>query len=352
MKPVLTLIPRITIHPDKIITYNETDWYPSKPSQSKIIDWIDPRFSRIENFKHKKNIPGQKISLHAKKKIDRATDYLLCTSVDKQATTRLTGKNFMFRIAFITLTLPSRQQHTDNQIKSLCLNSFIIELTRIYHVKNYIWRSELQQNGNIHFHILIDKFVPWSELRDRWNRIINKLGYVDRYRENMKSFYRQGFKVREELLNKWNKEKQFKAYQANKKTDFHNPNSTDIHSIRKINNIKMYISKYMTKSKEDNIESLKSTEADKNHSGRIWGCNQNLSNIKGAETVADSYFQDELKEVIKKSNCYKFESTYFSVYYIDYKSIPSCGGNQLFRLFSQFLIDKFNFHQQLNTNIN
>jgi hypothetical protein len=115
---------------------------------------------------------------------------------------------------FVTLTLPYTQLHCDKVIKRECLNPFIINLQRNFKVNNYLWKAELQKNGNIHFHILFDKFIPWQRVRSIWNNSTHKLGYIDWFATENGHF---------------------------------EPNSTDIHSIRKTKNIRAYIAKYVSK---------------------------------------------------------------------------------------------------------
>ena len=67
-----------------------------------------------------------------------------------------------YKLTFITLTLPSKQIHSDNEIKSKCLNQFLIELKKNHSVSRYIWKAEKQENNNIHFHIIADKFIKWQ----------------------------------------------------------------------------------------------------------------------------------------------------------------------------------------------
>jgi hypothetical protein len=347
MKSELIIIPRISIHPGKICSYNSIEWLPAKGKKERTPFDSYMAAKRMDNLKNNQRQNHEFISKQAKRKLSKSLDYLLLLASEKKAESRFSGRQFAFKIAFITLTLPSEQIHPDNEIKSKCLNSFLIELTKFYHVKNYIWRSELQENGNIHFHIIIDKFVPWSELRDRWNRIINKLGYVTRYREKMKEKFKDGFIYEKSKNPKWTKDKQFNSYQKNIKTDFHSPNSTDIHSIRKIHNIKLYISKYLTKSKENNQNNQENENNVIKHTGRIWGCNQQLSNIKGAVSDVDNQLEAELLKVVQKSQCYSFTDTYFSVHFIDYQKLPEYGGAELFKIFCQYLINRFGYHQQL-----
>src|SRR4030066_1242009 len=145
MKPQLILIPNGTSHPDRIITYNQVNWYPHKPTRELTPFESVMKSKRLENLKKTENKTNGKISKQASRKLRKALDYLLLLSTDKKVESKYSGKYFNFKIAFITLTLPSKQIHPDNEIKSKCLNSFLIELTRLYKVKNYIWRSELQK---------------------------------------------------------------------------------------------------------------------------------------------------------------------------------------------------------------
>jgi len=84
---------------------------------------------------------------------------------------------------FITLTLPSDQCDSDNEIKRSVLMPFIQQLKRVSGVDQYFWSCEPQENGNLHFHCLIDRYVRKELLTDLWNVACNHLGYLDRYIE-------------------------------------------------------------------------------------------------------------------------------------------------------------------------
>jgi len=347
MNSSFDIIPHLSIHPDKICTYSEIKWNKPHSKNSYKINSSGEIESRADRIKDSSRSAEGKVSKIARRKISKATDYLLLQARPQTQLNRISGKHVKFRIAFITLTLPSLQIHSDNEIKSKCLNSFLLELKKFYQVRNYIWRAEKQANGNLHFHVITDKFVPWSEIRDRWNRIVNKLGYVDRYREEMIKFHSEGFKVRNELLKTWEYKAQVKAYQTGKANDFSNPNSTDIHSVGKIGNIKAYISKYMTKNDTTEKECKNGTSEHQKQIGRIWGCNFELSNITGAQLIIDSEISAELEKAVKNSHCQKYEDSWFTVYYIDFESLPKFGAGKLFEYFCSYLIEKFNFNYQL-----
>jgi hypothetical protein len=229
--------------------------------------------------------------------------------------------------------LSSNQIHTDNEIKSNLLNQFLIEAKNKWKVKNYLWRAEKQKNGNIHFHILTDKFIPWNELRNVWNRIQNKLGYVDSYREEMLEFHKGGFQVREALLAKWDYKSQIKAYKAGCASDWNNPNSTDIHSLRLISDTKAYVMKYVAKDEQAG-ETI----------GRMWGCSYDLTNITGARVVVDSLIGDELRSAFRKIKPEFYKGEHFTVIYFTPRQLCEAGAVNALRVFSDYLLEKFNFN--------
>ena len=303
MKSELTLIPTAIVNPSGIVIYNQIIWDPIKPSQKHQIsqaEIAEENTARILNSSRKAN---GNVSKHAKRKMSKAIEYLVTTSYEKKVKEKVYGKTIIVKVAFITLTLPSAQTHTDSEIINRCLNSFLIEIRKFYNVNKYVWRAEKQQNGNIHFHILTDKFIPWNELRNRWNRIINKLGYVDRFQE---------------------------------KHGHRTPNSTDVHSTRKIKNLKSYLTKYLTKNENTTKENTnpevetasKISKMETNYkssTGRIWGCSHNLSKIQGFKSEIDSEISEELTKVVNQKEVRKYESTYFTVIILTITSLKNMG---------------------------
>ena len=329
MKSEFDVIPCVSVHPGRINIYNRIEYQGIKPRKNKADHLIN-----CDKHYH------GKVSYQTRKKVSRGVEYLLFMANDKHLPETAHGKSYKFKIAFITLTLPSTQVHTDNEIKDKCLNQLLVELRQKHHVKNYIWRAEKQKNGNIHFHILVDKFIPWSELRDRWNRITNKLGYVDRYRDEMRRFHSEGFKAREDLLKNWDYKSQVKAYQKGKANDWNSPNSTDIHSLYKINKVAQYITKYCTKDEDTNVVE-----------GRIWGSNFQLSDIKGAQFIADSQIKDEVNRLITLFNDQYYASDYFSIIHVPVHVLNELHCDNLFLLFCSYMYETFDYNVQsaLNT---
>lgn len=360
MKRELTVIPQISIHPSQINLTYQYHWEPFAPprkERSKDYFYFMDNAGNIEKVRtpthnhllESTRTANGKVSKIAERKIKKAIDYTLAVTTEKRITDRITGRTIKMKLAFITLTLPSKQIHDDKEIINKCLNQFLIEIKKYYKVRNYIWRAEKQDNNNIHFHILIDKFIPYQELRDRWNRIVEKLGYVTRYREEQKNWHKKGFKVRENLLKTWSYEKQKQAYERGSKQHWHSPNSTDIHSLQKILNIKAYITKYITKQPKPQINNTNQESLTPKQTGRVWGCNRELNNLKGAQLDIDNQTGQELQILEDHPAVHIYKSDYFQIYYIDWKKLPDLGCDYLFRQLSLYLHEVFDTPIQLKT---
>lgn len=347
MNSELALIPRATIHPDKICLYKEVHWTPKKVSSKFDIEKADQEQVVNESFLKSQRKNNGYLSVIAKRKLFKAIDYLVVTSDQKKVYSKQQKKYITYRIVFVTLTLPSKQQHTDKEITNTCLNQLFIELSKYHGVHKYVWRAEKQQNGNIHYHILINEFIEYQELRKRWNRICNKMGYVDEYQARMKEFYKNGFKVTNSTYDKRSIEQQRKAYIIGQKSDWTSPNSTDIHNTRYIKDIKKYVGKYMAKNPDIDLESSELEDSNQIVKGRLWSCSQNLSNVEGCQLVEDWEISNELKKVATNSGCKIYKDTYFSVLFIDATKLHKYGSDLLFKYFSDYLIRKFDYHLQV-----
>lgn len=124
-------------------------------------------------------------SMKSQSRLKNAIGWLLLFADKKRVFSKVgkfnvkTGKqqhNFYFRLAFITLTLSDDQIHDDEYIKEHLLQPFLYWITRYYNA-NYVWKAESQLNGNIHFHITVDTFIPWKSVRAKWNKLLAKHGY-------------------------------------------------------------------------------------------------------------------------------------------------------------------------------
>lgn len=157
-----------------------------------------------------------KISDKARKNIEKCLNWLLYEAKYKRVVDEASGSKFFFKINMITLTLPAHQVHSDVVIKDKCLAKFIDILIKVKGLNKYLWRAEAQINGNIHFHLITDTYIHHSYIREQWNKCLEVLGYVTAFE------LKHGHK---------------------------NPNSTDVHSIKHVNRLVSYVSKYIAKNR-------------------------------------------------------------------------------------------------------
>ena len=306
----LTSYPALSVSPIGLTAYRlSIDNNGQSPLKSKGIR--PPLENREKGFLSRK---GQKAVINSV--------YWFLYSVDRNIILTGEGKH---KISFLTLTLQSPQRHSDKEIKKLCLNQFLTEIRADYGVKKYIWKAEKQKNGGLHFHILTDTFLPWIEIRDKWNRIINKLGYVHEYSKRMR---KMSFEDYRKL--RWNERKLKsvsvsekmkiikKAYLKGKREKWRNPNSVDIESVKKMRNVGAYIGKYMSKEHKEN--DMKPEDKTKlSVDGRLWYSSASVSKMKNLIVEA---FEPEFPEFIDMISDAKHEKFIYETDYTTSLSVP------------------------------
>lgn len=224
-----------------------------------------------------------------------------CAAIQLEAAQEAKYKHL---VTFVTLTLPSEQRHTDNELCKHVLNPFLVYARKYWKIRYYIWKKELQSNGNLHFHLIFDRTVPWQSIRKEWNKLLNQgavkgcevpFDYVDRYHDKWSKIHENGFNREyvtkyvatlpstadtiKERMDAWQEEtgemfstqdynnlrhdiieaETAKYYRAYKKeiqkpiTEWwRDPNDTDIHGVNSPNEMAAYLSKYIAKDIENN----------------------------------------------------------------------------------------------------
>lgn len=265
-----------------------------------------------ENLKKKKTT--WKMSYQSRKKIMDSAQFL--ATMAKPRTVQVSAKKYIynFRCAFITLTLPSQQQHTDTEIKK-CLNNFLTVMRTKYGWRNYIWKAELQRNENIHFHILTDSFLSWAIIRYHWNLAINTLGYVDRYREKYENMSLRDYAKSRKITTA----KAMSGWMQGVRTKWNSPPTENVQSIQNRAGVSYYIAKYVAKSTANENENNEDAERIENF-GRTWARSQSLSRI----TYITRYCYTSIMQSILKIDA-KLESfdvvtyDYCTVLYVNYR---------------------------------
>lgn len=145
----------------------------------------------------------------------RCLNFFWLFSETKWTYSKIDKRNHKYRMAFITLTLSSEQKHEDEYIKIHMLGAFLKWAFREGKSRHYLWKAEVQDNGNIHFHITMNSWIHYAQIRQKWNHIQWKHGYI---------------------------------------TAEQDPNSTDVHSVRNEGRFIGYMTKYMCKQYETRKE--------------------------------------------------------------------------------------------------
>jgi hypothetical protein len=145
------------------------------------------------------------------------------------------GKHFDKYLIMITLTLPSKQYESDKVIKLKYLNLFLSKLRYHYKNFNYLWVSERQQNGNIHFHLVVDQYMKKEVVQNMWNDTLANGDYINNFQ---------------------------------KKHGHRKPPTTKITAQNKMKDCAEYLTKYVTKAeKSEPIE------------GKLWDCSDLLQKV-------------------------------------------------------------------------
>lgn len=270
-------IPYFSINPSRICTY-------TRPERRKVYDKSAWQLD-LKGFK--KLEASSNLSDRASKRLRRALGWMLFLSDWKKVVQKSSGKKFSFKISFITLTLSSKQKHSDMDIKKQCLHNFLDIIRKRYNVSKYIWRAEAQGNGNIHFHIICDKYIPWSDVRKIWNVQQERLDYVSNFVRNQ-----LGGGLQRDIFGGSGAKVPASAFISRKESienilSAWSPNSTDVHAIKNIKKLYEYLCKYMAKKNDRRpIE------------GDLWGLSQSLSKLGNAQEVCAGLFEMEIQKII------------------------------------------------------
>jgi hypothetical protein len=290
-----------SVYPNAIHFYSKQlgDFHQSKRHHANAINLDDNEHNGLISYK-------------ARKRLEKCLMWLLYDAKPKRVFDASSGKRFTFKINFITLTLPCPQFHNDNEIKKRCLNNFLNRIRKDFEVENYVWRAEAQANGNIHFHIVSDKYIHYKLINKIWCESLELLGYISEFEK------------------KWH---------------HLNPPCTDVASVKHVRRLISYVSKYCSKNrsfscigelrriKGEIVEVLYQSEQYRNEpankkegivighvlggkirpiEGKLWSASQSLSGKKSLQIEEADFEFDNLVEFCHNANLrsYKGEFVY------------------------------------------
>jgi hypothetical protein len=284
-------IPVVQIRPNMILIYPETIWpdgFRPHRKQTRWSKYLQEQKKAQALFEGKKAYSGQ-LTFHSRKRLQKSINLLVAIAAPKRVQAPKTGKFFTFRVNFVTLTLPAAQGSvTDKEIKKTCIDNWLKAMRRRHQLKSYVWRAERQYNGNVHFHITTETYLPQDDVRNEWNRQLAKFHFIDEFHAKHK---------------------------------YRNPNSTDVHAVWKIKNIASYMVKYMSKDPIEHLEEINSNrlkngkdilipedhpfrkvegqpEWDLPIEGKVWDCSQNIKTKESCVTEFEPEIKEELNVII------------------------------------------------------
>jgi len=179
----------------------------------------------------------------------------------------VTGRMQHFRMSMVTLTVSDTKTIDHKQAYKKLLEPFLRWLRYSKKCRHYVWKAELQERGQIHYHLIIPVFIHHRELRDKWNKLQRDAGLLRSFTARTKSM---------------------------------DPNSTDVHSVGKdVGSASKYMIKYMAKADGPHIareriaekkaragiitdEELEAIRKETNDllskiNGKVWDCSAALS---------------------------------------------------------------------------
>lgn len=266
-----------------------------------------PEYSKPKEFtslafeKNKINLQDNshkgKVSAKAMKEIKNCVSWLIASAKFKTVYHKPTKKTHTFKVNFITLTLPEQTNEiSDKFFKEELLNPWLTSMRTNYGLKNYVWKLELHESGQIHCHLTTDSFIHYSDLRRLWNMRLRKSGLIQAYTAKYLGCTFDEYKLLCSSKDKRTDEQKYKSWQHGNKTKWCDPNSTDVHSVKNVKDLPAYVSKYMAKN-DDQLSKIK---------GRIWGCNYELSrNSKPSVFIPRTECGEQMATLMQKEIKYK-----------------------------------------------
>jgi hypothetical protein len=243
-----------------------------------VYDQMQGNASRLLSIRRSANMKLQtgkrysgKLSAGARKRLAKACTLLVQSSKAKWIYNEVTKKQQYHRLSFITLTVsdPSKKL-TGKEAHKLLLSHFLDWLRRTMHCNTYLWKAELQSNGQIHYHITTPSFINYQAIRDKWNNLQRSAGLLDKY------FSEHGH------------------YDAN---------STDIHEVRAAGDMAGYLLK----------EIGKQLQNEKSLGGKVWDCSQNLKANSYFTIEMDTHHSSLIQQQVKEGLATQYNGERFSI---------------------------------------
>lgn len=262
-----------------------------------------------------------KLSDNAYRTLKRKINWLFYLAKARHVKTYNSKDIYNFKVAFITLTLSSKQAHSTKEVTNLLFNTFLTEIRQRTNMANYVWRLEFQENGNVHYHLVTDTYLDYFFLKKIWNRIQKNHGYIDDYKKKHEALslsqYCELYKHRKNATF----QSLAKSYAEGKKNNWEQPPSVDVISAHSKTTIAHYLSKYFAKTDEGKPLCNTLDTAENSANLRIWFCSRSLSKLNSVTNFVEAV-NFNIFEIIKTAKkLFTHFGRYCTVYYYDIKNL-------------------------------
>jgi len=192
-----------------------------------------PHRGRVDDLTKVKAYSG-KLKSGAQKRLLSSLDLLVQRAEPQMIYSQKKEIWYPFRTNFITLTLTNSQRLISaKEGYASLLRPWLRYMKTKCGLKDYVWKAELQKNGQLHYHLASSTFLPQNLVRWKWNKVSKKAGLLDTFARQYGHF---------------------------------NPPSTEIKAITNVKDAKSYIAKEFQKKVQNKI-SVK---------GKVFDCNEPL----------------------------------------------------------------------------
>ena len=368
--PLTDSLPCVKIYPNYLVQYYERQHIKLHASISDY--YFESRQRSLDNLKE--NASEGTMSSKSSKALKVAVNWLNHLSVNQKVYCAELSRDVKFKLNFITLTLPVPQvsgycdnygnyidisdcssfvsdvnnckgvfdfNYTDDFCKHELLNHFLVLLRRDFKVHNYIWRAETQKNGNIHFHITLNKFLYAKDLRDAWNKVLSKTEMLKNYQNKFKNMSFEDYCIYRHKFGRSKTKNLRTAFDFGVKTNWLSPNTTDIHAVYKIKNIAAYLCEYLTKN----------NSAYRKLTGFLWRSSNLLAKLKGAQSYISNAIDNELRYLMQRLPKKIIQTDWATIFCVDIKNISNIFKNsklvEKFSLYRQKIFDDYKKQLQL-----
>lgn len=262
-----------------------------------------------------------------KKRLARAVTLMVQASPSKTIWNEVSNCYMMHRLSFITLTVSSKKNLTAKEAYPILLKPFLRWLRETKGVKMYVWKAELQQRGQLHYHITFPDFIHWEEIRNKWNGLQREAGLLTEYVKKHKHY---------------------------------NANSTDIHKVQNERDMAAYICKELAKTvnalrlkaatmvdsliqageipREKRAKFLDEyTEDQMKTEGKIWGCSENLLGAQYFSVPLSSSLLDIVNCLVSTGEAREISGDFWRVVYLSDHAPPDLMSDNERELFAKHM---------------